>query len=324
MRENRIRSIWKAGGAVVNGWLAIPSAFSAETMAHQGWDSLTSLGMPLQTGSAVAFARIGGSPAHPTADGVASIYRRPDTIQRRVGRHGRPLRRTAGSSRNRVASPSPAIASSVSGSVDGLQAGSRPARRHRSTSGRSCASAISAGLIDPYTPPQATLAGLVAGRSARHRFASAHPRLDGVIDSSGGTIRGVAFNDHARRRARRERRALARRRRSAARLLATRARGQPHADERARAIEQPAHRPVRFQRFLQRLRHDRRHRHLERRVRIVAVRNGGKRQPQSQRSGDRRLSARDRSTRRSRTRATRCSPHVASAGRPTAPIFPAV
>ena len=41
MRENRIRSIWKAGGAVVNGWLAIPSTFSAETMAHQGWDSLT-------------------------------------------------------------------------------------------------------------------------------------------------------------------------------------------------------------------------------------------------------------------------------------------
>jgi 4-hydroxy-2-oxoheptanedioate aldolase len=41
MRENRIRTIWKAGAAVVNGWLAIPSAFSAETMAHQGWDSLT-------------------------------------------------------------------------------------------------------------------------------------------------------------------------------------------------------------------------------------------------------------------------------------------
>jgi 4-hydroxy-2-oxoheptanedioate aldolase len=41
MRENRIRSIWKAGGAVLNGWCAIPSAFSAETMAHQGWDSLT-------------------------------------------------------------------------------------------------------------------------------------------------------------------------------------------------------------------------------------------------------------------------------------------
>jgi 4-hydroxy-2-oxoheptanedioate aldolase len=41
MRENRLRKIWAAGGAAVNGWLAIPHAFSAETMAHQGWDSLT-------------------------------------------------------------------------------------------------------------------------------------------------------------------------------------------------------------------------------------------------------------------------------------------
>jgi 4-hydroxy-2-oxoheptanedioate aldolase len=41
MRPNRIREIWKSGGAVVNGWLAIPNSFSAETMAHQGWDSLT-------------------------------------------------------------------------------------------------------------------------------------------------------------------------------------------------------------------------------------------------------------------------------------------
>ena len=41
MRPNRLREIWSAGGAVVNGWLAIPNSFSAETMAHQGWDSLT-------------------------------------------------------------------------------------------------------------------------------------------------------------------------------------------------------------------------------------------------------------------------------------------
>ena len=40
MRENRLRKIWADGGAAVNGWLAVPSAFSAETMAHQGWDSL--------------------------------------------------------------------------------------------------------------------------------------------------------------------------------------------------------------------------------------------------------------------------------------------
>src|SRR5512135_1742227 len=41
MRQNRLRDIWQAGGAAVNGWLAIPNSFSAETMAHQGWDTLT-------------------------------------------------------------------------------------------------------------------------------------------------------------------------------------------------------------------------------------------------------------------------------------------
>ena len=41
MRPNHLREIWQAGGAAVNGWLAIPNGFSAETMAHQGWDSLT-------------------------------------------------------------------------------------------------------------------------------------------------------------------------------------------------------------------------------------------------------------------------------------------
>ena len=41
MRPNKIREVWQAGGAIVNGWLAIPNSFSAETMAHQGWDSLT-------------------------------------------------------------------------------------------------------------------------------------------------------------------------------------------------------------------------------------------------------------------------------------------
>ena len=41
MRENTLRAIWSRGETVVNGWLAIPSAFSAEVMAHQGFDSLT-------------------------------------------------------------------------------------------------------------------------------------------------------------------------------------------------------------------------------------------------------------------------------------------
>jgi 4-hydroxy-2-oxoheptanedioate aldolase len=41
VRPNTLRQIWARGGAVVNGWLSIPSAFSAEVMAHQGFDSLT-------------------------------------------------------------------------------------------------------------------------------------------------------------------------------------------------------------------------------------------------------------------------------------------
>jgi 4-hydroxy-2-oxoheptanedioate aldolase len=41
MRENRLRTLWKQDKAAVNGWLAVPNSFSAEVMAHQGWDSLT-------------------------------------------------------------------------------------------------------------------------------------------------------------------------------------------------------------------------------------------------------------------------------------------
>jgi 4-hydroxy-2-oxoheptanedioate aldolase len=41
MRENGIKTIWKRGGAVINGWLGIPSAVAAENMAQAGWDGLT-------------------------------------------------------------------------------------------------------------------------------------------------------------------------------------------------------------------------------------------------------------------------------------------
>ncbi|HEU5015170.1 MAG TPA: aldolase/citrate lyase family protein, partial [Roseiflexaceae bacterium] len=41
MRENKLRTIWKNGGAVINGWLHIANSYATETMAHQKWDSLT-------------------------------------------------------------------------------------------------------------------------------------------------------------------------------------------------------------------------------------------------------------------------------------------
>ena len=41
MRKNGLLDLWDRDQAAVNGWLAIPNSFSAEVMAHQGWDSLT-------------------------------------------------------------------------------------------------------------------------------------------------------------------------------------------------------------------------------------------------------------------------------------------
>ena len=41
MRENLLRTLWQQDGYAVNGWLSLPATFSAEVMAHQGWDSLT-------------------------------------------------------------------------------------------------------------------------------------------------------------------------------------------------------------------------------------------------------------------------------------------
>ena len=41
MANNKIKQLWQSGGAAVNGWLAIPNGFAAETMAQAGWDSVT-------------------------------------------------------------------------------------------------------------------------------------------------------------------------------------------------------------------------------------------------------------------------------------------
>mgnify|MGYP001190707034 CR=1 FL=1 len=41
MVKNKLKKIWSSGGASINGWLSIPSAFGAEVMACQGYNSLT-------------------------------------------------------------------------------------------------------------------------------------------------------------------------------------------------------------------------------------------------------------------------------------------
>jgi 4-hydroxy-2-oxoheptanedioate aldolase len=41
MRENTVKRIWASRRAAINGWLHSPSPWTAEVMAHQGYDSLT-------------------------------------------------------------------------------------------------------------------------------------------------------------------------------------------------------------------------------------------------------------------------------------------
>jgi len=67
MRENRLRAAWGSGKGTVNGWLGIPSAASAEMMAHCGFDSLT---IDLQHGLVDYQAAVGMLQAISTTDTV--------------------------------------------------------------------------------------------------------------------------------------------------------------------------------------------------------------------------------------------------------------
>jgi 4-hydroxy-2-oxoheptanedioate aldolase len=41
MKVNRVKELWKNNQAAIGGWLTLANGFSAEIMAHQGWDVLT-------------------------------------------------------------------------------------------------------------------------------------------------------------------------------------------------------------------------------------------------------------------------------------------
>ncbi len=77
---NRIKRIWQSGGAAVNGWLAIPNGFSAETMAQAGWDSLT---VDLQHGVQDYMSMVGcfqAMQAHPVLPMVRVPWNEPGII----------------------------------------------------------------------------------------------------------------------------------------------------------------------------------------------------------------------------------------------------
>lgn len=70
MRKNPLKAAFREGQPVVNGWLAIPSGYSAEIAGHQGYDSVT---VDMQHGmidfaSALAMLQaISATPATPLA-----------------------------------------------------------------------------------------------------------------------------------------------------------------------------------------------------------------------------------------------------------------
>ena len=41
MRTNRLRQLWTDGKSAINAWLTIPCAWTAEVMAHAGFDAVT-------------------------------------------------------------------------------------------------------------------------------------------------------------------------------------------------------------------------------------------------------------------------------------------
>jgi 4-hydroxy-2-oxoheptanedioate aldolase len=38
MRPNTVKQKWREGKVAIGGWLGIPSSYTAEIMAHQGFD----------------------------------------------------------------------------------------------------------------------------------------------------------------------------------------------------------------------------------------------------------------------------------------------
>jgi 4-hydroxy-2-oxoheptanedioate aldolase len=70
MRPNNLRQIFAGGGTALNGWLAIANTYSAELMAHQGFDSVT---IDLQHGPVDFGAAVGMLTAISTTPAVPMV-----------------------------------------------------------------------------------------------------------------------------------------------------------------------------------------------------------------------------------------------------------
>jgi 4-hydroxy-2-oxoheptanedioate aldolase len=75
LRKNKVKEIWPQGEYALNGWLSIPATYSAEGVAHRGFDSVTvdlqhgmtdvqtAIGMlrAISATEAMPFVRVGGN-----------------------------------------------------------------------------------------------------------------------------------------------------------------------------------------------------------------------------------------------------------------------
>jgi 4-hydroxy-2-oxoheptanedioate aldolase len=70
MRKNELRRLLAGGGSVLNGWLSLANSYSAELMAHQGFDSVT---IDLQHGAVDYQAAVGMLQAISTTAAVPMV-----------------------------------------------------------------------------------------------------------------------------------------------------------------------------------------------------------------------------------------------------------
>ena len=93
MRRNKLKQLIQEQSPIINGWLAIPSSYSAEIVGHQGYDAVT---VDLQHGmidfaSALTMLQaLSATPAVPLVrvqhNDPAQIMRMLDDFYRRTGR----------------------------------------------------------------------------------------------------------------------------------------------------------------------------------------------------------------------------------------------
>ena len=79
---NKLKTLWSQGKPTVNGWLAIPSGFSAEVMAQAGFDSVTVDSAARGAGLSVDGPLLpGDAGASGAADGAGAVERAGDHRQ---------------------------------------------------------------------------------------------------------------------------------------------------------------------------------------------------------------------------------------------------